>query len=376
MCDILLIEAFYDGSHRSLIDLLHRILSPRSMLITLPGTKWPWRARCSSLILSDMIPKNEHSFKYLFSSSIVNLSELISLRIDLRSLKTIIYFHENDLAYPKQNEKQEQRDFQYGYNQILTALVADICLFNSYYNLNTFIDKIGSFLNRIPSPKPNTQQIRTIIENKSKVFYYPLDKTILPIKINNDKTGPLCIVWPHRWEHDKDPETFFSVILELYQTYSLEFSLIILGQSYGEQPSIFSEILSKLPSNYIRHCGFVESKSDYEKLLMEGDVVVSTAQHEFFGVAMLEACRAGCIPIVPDRLVYPEIYTNEQYRYRTKTQLLNKLKEYCLKPDYLRNKVDKQDTFQFEWDKNELIRQQYLQLFQDGSFNSNVNTSD
>ncbi|CAF3284955.1 unnamed protein product, partial [Rotaria sp. Silwood2] len=194
--------------------------------------------------------------------------------------------------------------------------------------------------------------------------------------INNNKKGPLCIIWPHRWEHDKDPDTFFSIILELYEKYSLEFSLIILGQSYGEQPSIFSEILSKLPSNYIRHWGFVESKLEYEKLLMEGDVVVSTAQHEFFGVAMLEACRAGCIPIVPDRLVYTEIYPNEQHRYRTKTQLINKLKEYCLKPDYLRNKIEKKDTFIFEWNKNESIKQQYLQLFQNEQFNSNINVSD
>lgn len=365
MCDILLIEAFYDGSHRSLIDLLHENLSPRSMLITLPGTKWPWRARCSSLVLSDLIPENANTYKYLFSSSIINLSELISLRLDLRSLKTIIYFHENDLAYPKQNENQEQRDFQFGYNQILTALVADICLFNSYYNLNTFLDKLGPFLNRIPSPKPNIQQIRKTIENKSKIFYYPLNKPLTSLlKTNPDKTGPLCIIWPHRWEHDKDPETFFSVILELHEIHSLKFSLIILGQSYGEAPSIFSEILTKLPSDYIRHWGFAPSKTEYEQLLSEGDVVVSTAQHEFFGVAMLEACRAGCIPLVPDRLAYTELYPNEQHRYRTRTQLLNKLKEYSQKLDYVRTKAPKQDTFQFEWDKNENIRQQYLQLFQ------------
>ena len=184
MSDILLIEAFYDGSHRFLIDLLHRALSPRSILITLPGSKWPWRARCSALILSDLIPSNENSsLRYLFCSSIVNLSELISLRRDLRSLKTIVYFHENDLAYPKQNEQQEQRDFQYGYNQILTALVADVCLFNSFYNLNTFLDKLGPFLNRIPPPKANTQQIRKTIESKSQVFYYPLEKPLVPIQV-------------------------------------------------------------------------------------------------------------------------------------------------------------------------------------------------
>jgi hypothetical protein len=143
----------------------------------------------------------------------------------------------------------------------------------------------------------------------------------------------------------------------------LEFSLIILGQSYGEHPTIFNEILTKLPSSYIRHWGFAESKSDYENLLMEGDVAVSTAQHEFFGVAMLEACRAGCIPIVPDRLAYAELYPNEQHRYRTRTQLLNKLKEYCQKLDYVRKQAPKQDTFMFQWETNGNIRNQYQQLF-------------
>lgn len=46
---------------------------------------------------------------------------------------------------------------------------------------------------------------------------------------------------------------------------------------------------------------------------MQGNVIVSTAQHEFFRVAMLEAFRAGCVPLVPDRLAYTELYPNEQH---------------------------------------------------------------
>lgn len=60
-------------------------------------------------------------FSVLFCSSVLNLAELVALRPDLQRLKKIIYFHENQLAYPVQ--KQQNRDFQYGYNQILSWYV-------------------------------------------------------------------------------------------------------------------------------------------------------------------------------------------------------------------------------------------------------------
>ncbi|MEM8564527.1 MAG: DUF3524 domain-containing protein, partial [Pseudomonadota bacterium] len=44
------------------------------------------------------------------------------------------------------------------------------------------------------------------------------------------------------------------------------------------------------------------------------DVILSTADHEFQGLAVLQAVMRGCLPVVPDRLVYPEIYPN-QFRY-------------------------------------------------------------
>lgn len=48
----------------------------------------------------------------------LNLCELVALRPDLAALKKVLYFHENQLVYPVRQDKE--RDFQYGYNQVLS----------------------------------------------------------------------------------------------------------------------------------------------------------------------------------------------------------------------------------------------------------------
>ena len=55
-------------------------------------------------------------------------------------------------------------------------------------------------------------------------------------------------------------------------------------------PFEISDLFEKyksLLSTHIKHWGFIESKVSYHELLCKCDVVVSTADHEFFGVAML-----------------------------------------------------------------------------------------
>ena len=53
--------------------------------------------------------------------------------------------------------------------------------------------------------------------------------------------------------------------------------------------------------------GYIDSKREYWEWLHKADWVLSTADHEFFGIAVVEALFAGCLPWLPERLSYREL---------------------------------------------------------------------
>ncbi|CAJ1078509.1 glycosyltransferase-like domain-containing protein 1 isoform X1 [Xyrichtys novacula] len=383
---------FYGGSHKQLIDLLKENVTDAAVF-TLPAKKWHWRARTAALYFSQNIPTCQ-SYRVLFSSSVLNLCELVALRPDLARLKKVLYFHENQLVYPVR--KEQERDFQYGYNQVLSCLVADVVVFNSAFNMESFLSSISSFMKKIPDHRP--RDLDLLIRPKCEVLSFPLQlpdvSSFLPEhkilrtpgapshvdditrvqeelrpagsdqdhqsrsdqdhqsrwdqdhQSRSDQLRPLHIVWPHRWSHDKDPELFFSTLIKLKEK-KLQFHVSVLGETFTDVPEIFAEARRQLDS-HVAHWGFLPAKDDFLKVLCAADVVVSTAKHEFFGVAMLEAVHCGCYPLCPKALVYPEIFPAE-YLYSTPEQLCQQLQRLCRRPDIARKHVVKVDPSSFSW---------------------------
>jgi glycosyltransferase involved in cell wall biosynthesis len=137
---------------------------------------------------------------------------------------------------------------------------------------------------------------------------------VMPVGVEFDWIGetekhdPPLIIWNQRWEHDKDPERLFRALYRLAGR-AVEFRLALCGENFRNVPVEFEEARHRL-SRQIVHYGFAD-RMTYESLLLDASVVVSTAQHEFFGIAAVEAMAAGAVPVFPDKLSYPSLIPEE-----------------------------------------------------------------
>jgi hypothetical protein len=84
------------------------------------------------------------------------------------------------------------------------------------------------------------------------------------------------------------------------------------GREFSKRPKEFTTPESDTAKNCRLRLRAV--KVVYERWLKEGTVVVSTARQENFGISMVEAISAGCIPLLPRRLVLSRDYSRNLSR--------------------------------------------------------------
>ena len=300
--NILALEPYYGGSHRAFIDSLSHVSEHTWTILTLPAHKWKWRMRHSAITfarqVSELFQKGK-SWDMVFCSDILNLAEFTALApVEISRLPKVIYFHENQLTYPVRVE--DERDYQFVMTNLTSALAADAVWFNSQFHVDCFLEALVKFLKSMPDCQP----LEVAEKIRAKASVHPPGIADLT-GFCERKPGPLRILWAARWEHDKNPKLFFEA-LDILNVNEVQFRLSVIGQSFRDQPDVFSKSHSRF-SDYIDHWGYQKTRPDYERVLMQADVIVSTANHEFFGISVVEAIAAGAYPLVPNRLSYPEI---------------------------------------------------------------------
>jgi glycosyltransferase involved in cell wall biosynthesis len=346
---ILALEPYYGGSHKAFLDGYRAHSRHAVELVTMPARKWKWRMRGAAVKMHAQVLRRRGAFDLLFASDFLDLAALAALRPSLPAdVPRVAYFHENQLTYPVPDE--DERDYQFGFTNVTTCLAADLVLFNSRYHLTSFLAAVQSLLDRMPDEVP--EGVPEAVAAKAAVVPVGVDLASIDRawQATGPRQGPLTVLWNHRWEYDKGAEEFFEVMMDLARE-GEPFRLVVVGQEFRSAPPVF-ELARRELGDRIRHFGYVDGRNAYCRLLVECDVVVSTAAQEFFGVSVVEAAYAGCAPLLPRRLSYPELLPerwHEACLYDDARDLKQRLRRWLSRPEEARAVCLSGEMARFGW---------------------------
>jgi glycosyltransferase involved in cell wall biosynthesis len=318
---VLLLSAYAADSHeywrRSLAALLPGICFTS---LTLPPRHFSWRLRGNALYWARSERATlEAGYDALVATSLVDLATLRGLVPALASLPTLLYFHENQFAYPSTGRQQGRLEAQV--TSLYSALAADRIAFNSAWNRDSFLGGIADLLARLPDRVP--AGIVDSLAARSEVLPVPLAADLdtpgegtHPFSGDGPYRGaagrPLRVAWLGRFEYDKGPERL-QALAECLASGARPVELALVGRRFRREPEAFAALPAILGGRLV-HAAYLPERADYLALLSAADIVLSTARHEFQGIAVLEAVARGCLPCVPDALAYPELYP-ARFRY-------------------------------------------------------------
>ncbi|MEE9417779.1 MAG: DUF3524 domain-containing protein [Acidimicrobiales bacterium] len=347
---VFVVEPYFSGSHRAWAEGLAHHSEHEVHLITHEGAFWRWRLRGASVTVAEQtaaLIARVGPPDVLLVSDFVNLPAYLGLvRRTIGDPGVGLYLHENQLSYPL--GPNQQPDEALSLVNWVSMVVADQVFVNSQFHHRELFEELPKLLNR--APDQNHQHLLDGVAAKTSVL--PIGIDLADVRSRPDEpagTEPPLVLWAHRWDHDKNPRGVFRALYCLAER-GVPFRLAIVGANERVDPQEFHEVRERL-ADRIDHCGYLE-RAAYVELLAKTDVVVSAAHHEFFGIAMVEAIVAGAVPVLPDRLSYPEIvpaefhdaalYTGGQLTARL-DDVLNNLSSYRARTEGLSERLRRYD---------------------------------
>ena len=323
---ILFLEGYYGGSHKAFAEGWEKRSRHNIEILSLPARKWKWRMQAGAWIFQEFLHREKITSKpdIIFATDMINLAEFLGLTRDIfPRTPAVLYFHENQFSYP---QRTEEPDFTRAAINAASALAADRLIFNSDFNRKDFFRHWLSGNRKMPDHRISEKRIRQMEQN-SCVVPVGVDLEFLDRNKRTRTPGAPLVLWNHRWEHDKGPETFFRVLQKLKDDGS-QFRLAVCGENFSDAPSCFNRAKTTF-SKETEHFGYLNSRDEYAQILWKSDIAVSCSRQEFLGLSVIEAMWCGCYPLLPNRLSYPEILPpdlHERHLYNNEKQLNQKLK--------------------------------------------------
>ena len=300
---IWVLSPYHTGSHRAWSEGYKAHSRHDVHLFTLAGRFWKWRMQGAAVELAAQTETAcaAHPPDLILATDMTNLPAWIALmrRTLPAQSRTVLYMHENQLTYPWR--PGEKPDLTYAMINWLSQLCADLVVFNTEFHRRSWFAELPNLLKHFP----DYNHLEKIEEVEARSRVLPVGIDMQEESPRSDPSGPPLILWNQRWEYDKRPDRFFRLLYRLEEA-GHNFRLSVAGENFRNVPAEFEEAATRL-AHRIEHWGYLPSRKDYQALLRKADLVISTAEHEFFGISILEAAQAGVFPLLPNRLSYPEL---------------------------------------------------------------------
>ena len=299
---IAVVEPYLGGSHASWA-LGYQAASAHDVVVLSHTDRfWKWRMHGAHVTLArDFETEVERNgpVDAVVGSSMLNGAGFVGLaRRSLGEAAFIIYMHENQLGYPL--SPRDNADLSYPMINWTSMAVADLVIFNSEFHRAEWFEEVPRFLRQFPDYQQ--QSFVPLVEARSLVLPVGVDLKRFD-SVERTEHRVARILWNQRWEYDKGPGELAAAVTELDKR-AAEFDLVLAGEQFPTDPDEFVRLRTALGDKLV-HYGWAEP-NEYVALLSSSDIVISTAHHEFFGIAITEAVYAGAFPVLPNRLVYPE----------------------------------------------------------------------
>ena len=294
---ILSLQPFFGGSHQQFHEGWMKHSVHDWTTITLPDRHWKWRMRHSAIHFANEVGERVRAGEHwdaIVCTDMMNAAEFRGLAPMVREVPLVLYFHENQFAYP--DRFHQERDQHFAFTNFVSSIAADQVWFNSGFNRDSMMAALRDSAKRWPDFVPH--EAIDQVESKSSVEYPGIEIPSLNWQsIEQDRREriasgqPLHLIWAARWEHDKNPAGLLEALRRL-RDLGVPFQLSVIGQQYRTMPAEFKMIRTEF-ADVIQRWGYQPDRASYWQALCDADVFVSTATHEFFGLSAAEAIASG-----------------------------------------------------------------------------------
>jgi Domain of unknown function (DUF3524) len=141
--DILVLEPFYGGARRSMVERVIRCSRHRWTLLKLPPRRMERRLAAAAHWFAEQLSRHwVGNIDLLFTSEALNLADLYRVMPVLADKPAVVYFHENQLPDPGSSSNNRALDFA----NLNTAVAATQIWFNSKYHIRLFLSELSALV--------------------------------------------------------------------------------------------------------------------------------------------------------------------------------------------------------------------------------------